>query len=104
MRYLSVCSGVEAVSLAWKPIGWTPAAFAEIEPFPCDVLAHRFGSNLPGEPLTTNGVPNLGDITQFATWPDLAIDLLVGGAAVGPVFSGTVPLGLDVKGAAGSLI
>lgn len=79
MRYLSVCSGVEAASLAWAPIGWTPAAFAEIEPFPCNVLAHRFGSNLPGAPLATNGVPNLGDITQFASWPDLAIDLLVGG-------------------------
>lgn len=79
MRYLSVCSGVEAASLAWAPIGWTPAAFAEIEPFPCDVLAHRFGSNLPGAPLATNGVPNLGDITKFQTWPDIAIDLLVGG-------------------------
>ena len=79
MRYLSVCSGVEAASLAWKPLGWSPAAFAEIEPFPCEVLAARFGSNLPGEALATNGVPNLGDITRFAAWPDLAIDLLVGG-------------------------
>ncbi len=79
MRYLSVCSGVEAASLAWEPLGWSPAAFAEIEPFPCEVLAARFGSNLPGEALATNGVPNLGDITRFATWPDLAIDLLVGG-------------------------
>lgn len=79
MRYLSVCSGVEAASLAWAPLGWAPAAFAEIEPFPCEVLAARFGSNLPGEALATNGVPNLGDITRFAAWPDLAIDLLVGG-------------------------
>lgn len=79
MRYLSVCSGVEAASLAWEPLGWSPAAFAEIEPFPCEVLAARFGSNLPGEALATNGVPNLGDITRFAEWSELAIDLLVGG-------------------------
>lgn len=79
MRYLSVCSGVEAASLAWEPLGWTPVAFSEVAPFPSAVLAHRFGSNLPGEGLASNGVPNLGDMTRFAEWPDLAIDLLVGG-------------------------
>lgn len=84
MRYLSVCSGVEAASLAWGPFGWSPAAFAEIEPFPCELLAARFGSNLPGEALATNGVPNFGDITRFATWPDIAIDLLVGGTPCQP--------------------
>ncbi len=77
--YLSVCSGIEAATVAFHPLGWTPAAFAEIESFPCAVLAHHYGSNLPGEPLASNGVPNLGDITRFSTWPDLAIDLLVGG-------------------------
>ena len=79
MRYLSVCSGVEAASLAWEPLGWTPVAFSEIAAFPSAVLAHRFGSNLPGEPLAANGVPNLGDMTKFLEWPDHAIDLLVGG-------------------------
>ena len=42
IRYGSVCSGVEAASLAWEPLGWQPAWFAEIEPFPAAVLAHRY--------------------------------------------------------------
>ncbi len=69
MRYLSVCSGIEAATVAWRPIlGWSAVALAEIEPFPCAVLAHHYPK-----------VPNLGDITRFKEWPDLAIDLLVGG-------------------------
>lgn len=35
IRYGSVCSGVEAASLAWMPLGWEAAWFSEIEPFPC---------------------------------------------------------------------
>ena len=65
--------------MAWHPLGWSPAFFAEIEAFPSSVLAHHYGSNLPGEELSTNGVPNLGDMTKFEEWPDYAIDLLVGG-------------------------
>ncbi len=34
MRYGSLCSGIEAASAAWEPLGWQPAWFAEIEPFP----------------------------------------------------------------------
>ncbi|MBD8556319.1 DNA cytosine methyltransferase [Rhizobium sp. CFBP 8762] len=79
MRYGSVCSGIEAASQAWVPLGWTPAFFSEIEAFPSAVLAHHHGSNLPGKPLSKNGVPNHGDMTNFEEWPDYAIDLLVGG-------------------------
>jgi DNA (cytosine-5)-methyltransferase 1 len=79
MRYLSVCSGIEAASVAWEPLGWKPVGFSEIEPFPCELLAHRFGSNLPGEPLSRNGVPNFGDMERFREWPDVSIDLLCGG-------------------------
>jgi DNA (cytosine-5)-methyltransferase 1 len=68
MRFLSVCSGIEAASVAWKPLGWEAAAFAEIEPFPCSVLAHHYPT-----------VPNLGDMTKFQEWPDVAVDLLCGG-------------------------
>ena len=50
MRYVSFCSGVEAASQAWEPLGWEPVAFSEIEPFPCAVLAARYPA-----------VPNLGD-------------------------------------------
>jgi DNA (cytosine-5)-methyltransferase 1 len=79
MRYGSVCSGIEAATMAWHPLGWTPAFFSEIEKFPSAVLAHHYGSNLPGEEPAINGVPNLGDMTKFQEWPDHAIDLLVGG-------------------------
>lgn len=68
LRYLSVCSGIEAATQAWHPLGWQPAAFSEIEPFPCAVLAHHYPH-----------VPNLGDMTRFQEWPDHAIDLLCGG-------------------------
>ena len=68
MRYLSVCSGIEAASAAWHDLGWTPVAFSEIEPFPSAVLAQRFPS-----------VPNWGDMTKFKEWPDADVDVLVGG-------------------------
>lgn len=48
MKYASVCSGVEAASLAWKPLGWEQVWFSEIEPFPCEVLAQRFPGALEG--------------------------------------------------------
>jgi len=70
VRYLSVCSGIEAASVAWEPLGWAPIAFAEIEKFPSKVLAHHYP-----------GVPNLGDMTKFREW-DIergAVDVLVGG-------------------------
>lgn len=54
MRYCSVCSGVEAASLAWEYIGWQPAFFSEIEPFPCAVLKSHWPT-----------VPNLGDMTKI---------------------------------------
>lgn len=54
MRFGSVCSGIEAASVAWGPLGWEAAWFSEIEPFPNAVLAHRFPN-----------VPNLGDMTTL---------------------------------------
>ncbi len=68
MRYLSVCSGIEAATTAWHPLGWTPVAFSEIEPFPSAVLAHHYPN-----------VPNWGDMTRFHDWPDADVDVLVGG-------------------------
>ena len=70
MKYLSVCSGIEAATVAWHPLGWEPVGFSEIEPFPSAVLAHHYPH-----------VPNFGDMTKFQEWPlDAgAIDLLVGG-------------------------
>ena len=69
MRYLSLCSGIEAASNAWKPLGWEAVGFSEIEPFPCAVLAHRFPN-----------VPNYGDMTKYKEWNDVGqFDVLVGG-------------------------
>ncbi|WP_313024538.1 DNA cytosine methyltransferase [Pseudomonas lopnurensis] len=72
LQYGSVCSGIEAVSLAWQPLGLEPAWFAEIDPFPCAVLAHHYPK-----------VPNLGDMTQIAdrvlAGAVPAPDILVGG-------------------------
>lgn len=78
MRYLSICSGIEAATVAWHPLGWSPVGFAEIETFPSAVLAHHYGSNMPGEPLASNGVPNHGDFTTLIVNPP-DCDLLVGG-------------------------
>jgi DNA (cytosine-5)-methyltransferase 1 len=70
LRYLSVCSGMEAASVAWHPLGWTPVGFSEIEPFPCAILKHRFPNT-----------PNYGSLTEYQSWPlqPGSIDLLVGG-------------------------
>lgn len=69
MKYLSVCSGIEAATVAWHLLGWTPVAFSEIEEFPSQVLAHYYPN-----------VPNLGDMTKFKKWKlNESIDLLVGG-------------------------
>lgn len=70
--YGSVCSGIEAASIAWEPLGMRPAWFAEIEPFPSAVLAHRWPH-----------VANLGDMTKLAQKVQAgeieAPDVLVGG-------------------------
>jgi len=68
MRFLSVCSGIEAASVAWDPLGWKAAAFAEIEAFPAAVLAHHYPNT-----------PNLGDMTTIDHASLGPIDLLVGG-------------------------
>lgn len=41
MIYGSVCSGIEAATVAWEPLGWRAAWFAEIDPFACHVLEMR---------------------------------------------------------------
>ena len=72
IRYGSLCSGIEAASVAWKALGWQPAWFAEIEPFPCAVLSHHWPH-----------VPNHGDMTRLVgkilNGSIEAPDVLVGG-------------------------
>ena len=68
MKFGSVCSGVEAASVAWEPLGWKAQFFSEIEKFPSAVLNHHYPD-----------VPNYGDMTKFKEWNANTIDLLVGG-------------------------
>ena len=70
MRYATVCSGVEACSVAWEPLGWQPVFFSEIEDFPSEVLKTHYPS-----------VPNHGDMTNFEEWgyERGAIDVICGG-------------------------
>ena len=66
MNYISVCSGIEAATVAWHPLGWHPLLFAEIAAFPSRVLKHHYPA-----------VPNVGDFTAIPARADC--DLLVGG-------------------------
>ena len=68
IRYGSVCSGIEAATVAWHPLGWEPVFFSEIEAFPRAVLAHHYPD-----------VPLHGDFTTIGADDYGAIDLLVGG-------------------------
>ena len=80
MVYGSVCSGIEAATVAWHPLGWEPAWFAQFDPehnykggpdFRSAVLAHHYPD-----------IPNLGDMTKIhdtETFRQRPIDLLVGG-------------------------
>lgn len=87
MRYGSVCSGIEAASVAWMPLGWDCAWVSEIEPFPCAVLSRHYPT-----------VPNLGDIT--------AGDFVERARAVGPIdvlIGGTPCQSFSVAGLRGGL-
>lgn len=74
MKFGSVCSGIEAASVAWKPLGWRASWLAEIEPFPSAVLAHHYPD-----------VPNLGDMTNL---PEL---IVMGHVEAPDVFCGGTP-------------
>ena len=72
MIYGSICSGIEAATVAWEPLGWKAAWFSEIEAFPSAVLAERWPD-----------VVNLGDMTKIAAAVRAgevqAPDVMVGG-------------------------
>lgn len=70
LRYVSLFSGIEAVSCALDHDVWEPVAFSEIDPFPCAVLQHHYPN-----------VPNLGDITKIDWTPYVdTIDVVWGGS------------------------
>ena len=69
LKYGSVCSGVEAATVAWHNLGFEPQWFSEVDAFPSAVLQHHYPN-----------IPNHGDMTKFKEWNnDKTIDLLVGG-------------------------
>ena len=70
LRFLSVCSGMEAASIAFEPLGWKAVGFCEIDPYASAVLAHRFPNT-----------PNYGDLTKYKQWPlePGTVDVLIGG-------------------------
>lgn len=90
--YGSVCSGIEAASVAWAPLGWRCAFVSEIDAFPQAVLRHHYGVNTLGYGLSRRsrhdrrpGAPwNFGDFTTIRTRTLRrlhvpALDVLVGG-------------------------
>ena len=107
MRFATVCSGIEAASLAWQPLGWEAVFYSEIAPFAAAVLHHHYGSGRPmlmpspdeaglgwreqrqrrnaikavsKLPFAAPGAPpNFGDLARHKDWPDATIDLLAGG-------------------------
>ncbi len=123
MNYGSICSGVEAATLAWERLGWTPKFFAEVEPFPSAVLCHRFGAARPLRPLDPaeadsgkerklreswqkqiatlppyGKIPNLGDFTKIRNNDyDGKIDLLVGGTPCQDLSNAGKRLGFEGK-------
>jgi DNA (cytosine-5)-methyltransferase 1 len=68
MIYGSVCSGIEAATVAWHPLGWQPSFFSEIDKFPRTLLTHHYPA-----------VPLHGDFTTIEEKNYDPIDLLVGG-------------------------
>lgn len=88
MRYGSVCSGIEAATVAWEPLGWQAAWFSEIEKFPSAVLAERWPE-----------VTNLGDMTKIAAAVRAgtveAPDVMVGGTPCQAFSIGGLRKGLD---------
>jgi DNA (cytosine-5)-methyltransferase 1 len=71
MKYGSICSGIEAATVAWEPLGWKAAWYSEIEKFPCQLLKYHYPT-----------IPNLGDMTKLnenEIFKNTEIDLIIGG-------------------------
>jgi DNA (cytosine-5)-methyltransferase 1 len=68
MIFGSVCSGIEAASAAWLPLGFTCSFMSEIDPSARAVLKHYYGDT-----------PLHGDFTTIEAGQYAGIDILVGG-------------------------
>jgi DNA (cytosine-5)-methyltransferase 1 len=54
IRFGSVCSGIEAASVAWNPLGWEAAWLSEVDPHASATLKHHYPD-----------IPNYGDMTKL---------------------------------------
>lgn len=99
MRYLSVCSGIEAATVAWRPLGWQCAGLAEIDPFPRAVLQARLGAEPVGwehrYSPQANILPLFGDFTQIQEHHVGPVRLLTGGTPCQSFSIAGKRLGLD---------
>ena len=82
MKYLSVCSGIEAVSVAWGPLGWQPAMFAEIDPFCCWLLRSRYRASRPMHMPSPHDAPSRKEAKQRAAAIRNVVALPADGAIV----------------------
>lgn len=106
LRYFSGCSGIEAATVAWEPLGWRAVGYAEVDPFACRVLHHHYSAGRPRVmpdpdapglkhkerqarraaikainclPERANGVPNHGDLTALDLGAVPPLDIFVAG-------------------------
>jgi len=88
MRFGSVCSGIEAATVASRSFGWEATWFSEIEPFPSAVLKHHYPE-----------VPNYGDMNvlpeRIASGEIEAPDMVVAGTPCQAFSTAGKRLGLD---------
>lgn len=72
IKFGSLCSGIEAASVAWQKLGWKPAWFSEIDNFPCQLLKYHYPE-----------VPNHGNMLDISkkilNFEIEAPDILIGG-------------------------
>jgi DNA (cytosine-5)-methyltransferase 1 len=97
LRYLSVCSGIEAVSVAWQPLGWEPAMFAEIDPFCCWLLRSRYRASRPQHMPSPNDAPTRKEAKQRAVAIRNIVALPSDGAVVN--FGDFIKIGAEDVGA-----
>ena len=104
MRYGSVCSGIEAASVAWHSLGWTPAWLAEVDVSASAVLAHRLGATAPRYPLagTEKSLNRIQWGNQLVNWGDMTRlpEAVRSGAAEAPdiLCGGTPCTGFSLAG------